>query len=327
MTNNVLKSSTLARSIYGCNEVSTQAWLNYAYSLMIIAGANGEVSPHELNWIKYDLLGLMDTSEELRNEVHNYDYKKHTLEETLPLINFNTNLDYKRVLLYDAIKMSKAGNQYTMREKEALQKASRLLNIPEYLAKTIEGLVSTELSLRSVRRSIFEFEGDLAVLHPGERELGTAIKEIFGIVGMTEQMQRDYGCALMIIAGADGLVSEGERNWFLHNFATDAKISDQTLDDIKSFQYKNASIDSYIEVFAAYKSVNLSRTLIYNAIKMAAADGHYAEEEKRAVMHAGHLLNIPPHIVHTMEYLISTESSIERMRKTLFQIKDKSVAA
>jgi len=320
----LIEGSTLSKSIYHCNKVSAETWLYYAQALLSLAYQNRTPARQEIDWLRNEWLGIIDPShnEKLASGIYNLK-PIEDINALLPHIIFPVQIDVKRVLLFDSIRMMRNNPDYHQIEKEQLTVLATVLHIPLYLAKTIDGLVSTEVSLRSVRRSIFEFDSNHAFkLNPGEKALGIAVRETFGIYGMTEEMQYDYGCALMAIAGSDGIVSEAERNWFLNTFARDAQIADHIIEKIKAFDYVGVDLYQYLEKFSTYKSVNISRTLLYNSIKMAMADGEYAHEEKTAVTQSRRLLNIPSHIVHTMEYLIGTEGSLERMRKTIFQIKD-----
>ncbi|MCS7003809.1 MAG: TerB family tellurite resistance protein [Cytophagales bacterium] len=320
----LIEGSTLSKSIYHCTHVPAETWIKYAQALLSLAHMGRTPSLQEIDWFQNEWISTIDPS-------HNQAFAEaiaqlsplSDISSLLPQIVFPTQLDVKRVLLFDNIRMIRQNPNYHKIEKENLQTISKYLQIPMYLAKTIDGIVSTEFSLRSLKRSIFEFDSNHALkLNPGEKALGFAVRETLGIFSMTEEMQYYYGCALMVIAGSDGLVSEAERNWFIKTLVRDAQFSDEVVEKIKNFNYIGVNLFQYLEKFSTYKSVNIARTLLYNAIKMAMADGDYADEEKNAVAKSGKLLNIPSHIVHTMEYLISTELSLERMRKTIFQIKD-----
>ena len=316
-----IRSSIMAKVIYGCDKVADSSWLNYAYSLLIIAGADGRVSKEEMNWLLEDFLAIIEAPPSFKELLLGFDYQKNNLEELLPEISFDMEINYKRVLLYDAIKMARADDEYAEEERNAVQKAAKLLGIPDYMAKTIEGLVSTEKSLEEIRRSIFEFEYDDDDKSKEQTRTSPMLRYVYGLERADEITQLYYGYALMIIAGADGLVSEDERNWYLNRFAKAAKTPIHLIRKIKDYDFSQGNLSEVVSHLSSDKTINFPRTLLYNAIQMARADGEYAEEEKKAVKKAAGLLSIPESITSTMDYLVDTEEKIEKMRKTLFEVK------
>jgi hypothetical protein len=53
---------------------------------------------------------------------------------------------------------------------------------------------------------------------------------------------------------------------------------------------------------------------------MSRADNHYSKEEKAAVERAAELLEVPPNITSTLDYLIDAEEKVNHMRRTLFEL-------
>jgi hypothetical protein len=47
----VLPASEFLKKNLGISEIPTEAYLNYGYALLAIAGADGEVSEAEFNWL------------------------------------------------------------------------------------------------------------------------------------------------------------------------------------------------------------------------------------------------------------------------------------
>ncbi len=313
MQHNNLHTSIIAKQTYGQDSLQEDAWLSYAYALLAIAGSDGEVSQPEFDWLLNDFLAVIGVSAEFKEKVKAFDYKKANLESVLEKIQFKSHINYRRALLYDAIRMAHADDQYSADEKQAVQKAAELLDVPIYVARTIEGLVNTERSLQYMRRSIFQVNE----ISQSE-QTNPALKALLGIPSVTDELQKDYGEALMIIAGADGVVSEGERKWYLEEFVPVAQTSEEVVEHVLSFEFRRASLRDYIEKLDQYKHINFNRTLIYNAIKMSKADGDYAREEQEAILQSGKILQVSENMISTMEYLINTEDNIEKMRKTLF---------
>lgn len=313
MHNTNLHTSIIAKQVYGESPVTQDSWLNYAYALLTIAGADGEVSQAEFEWITNEFLVIIEAPEEFKEQLKQFNYTEASLEKVLKKIKFNASINYKRALLYDAIKMANADDEYSSDEKKAVQKASELLEIPIYVARTIEGLVNTERSLQYMRRSIFQVDNSATSV-----KTNASLKALLGITAVTDDIQQEYGEALMIIAGADGIVSEGERNWYLNEFVPTAKTPPEIVEKVLSFDFRRASLKDYLEKLGTFKHINFNRTLVYNGIRMAKADGDYAKEEQEAIMQSGKPLQVPENMISTMEYLINTEENIEKMRKTLF---------
>jgi len=313
MPNSYLHTSIIARQVYGESPVAKDSWLNYAYALLTIAGADGEVAHAEFAWLTSEFLAIIEAPTEFKEKIKEFDYKNASLSKLIGKTKFNASINYKRALLYDAIKMANADDQYSTDERQAVKKASELLEIPIYVARTIEGLVNTERSLQYMRKSIFQVDDSAKSI-----ETNASLKAILGITAVTDEIQQEYGEALMIIAGADGVVSEGEKKWYLEEFVPTAQTPPDIVEKVLNFDFRRASLKDYLEKLSAYKHIDFRRTLVYNGIKMAKADGDYAKEEQDAIMQSGKLLQVSENMISTMEYLINTEENIEKMRKTLF---------
>jgi uncharacterized tellurite resistance protein B-like protein len=260
------------------------------------------------------------------NRLQQFEYKKASLETILPQISFDVRINYKRALLYDAIKMSFADHVYAEKEREAVKNSAELLGVPFYLAKTLEGLVNTEKSIEATRRSIFEL--DIAqpdhtgfIKLPGTRKTSRIIQHTFGIDQTSDDVERFYGYALMIIAGADGEVSEGEKNWYRYEFAPMAKVPAHIVEEVVNFDYQGKTLQGVISHLSDNLSMGYAKTMLYNAIKMSRADDDFPKAERDAVEEAAGLLGIPVSIANTMNYLIDAEDKVEKMRKTLFEVR------
>ena len=323
------QGSLMAKMIYGSQLQSKDAWMNYAKALLTIAGADGEVAPAEMDWLKYDFLAIVDTQSESLEELFKFDYINADLNELLSGISFDLPIKYTSALLYDAIRMSRADNVYAQLEREAVDRAAQMLDIPMYLAKTIEGLVSTDLSLDATRRSVFELgyshhrtendhfddQGELRVASPLHRK-------IFGIQKINNETEKLYGYALMVIAGADGKVSERERNWYFDYFAKVSDTPQHIVDEVSVFDPQTADLTQILNKLKLDVPINFSKTLLYHSIRMSRADKHYALEEAHAVKRAARLLKLDIEVAKTLEYMVDAEDKVAKMRRTLFGIKN-----
>ena len=316
------KISSAARDIYGCSEASEDTWVNYAYALLCIAGGDGEVSEAEINWLLEDFSELIDAHENFARAIKSFDYKNAVLSEIIGKIEFQEKINYKRALLYDAIKMSHADSLYSEDEREAVKKFAEILEIPEYMAKTIEGLVNTENSIEATRRSIFELD-DKKIPDSEDKVRKTTrfVQHTYGLQETSDEIDLNYGFALMCIAGADGEVSMEEVAWYKDFFAHFSHIKKDIVDKVVAVDFKSLQLKDILEKLPHSMSLSFSKTLIYNAIKMARADGHYPAEEKEAVARVAEILEVPPNISSTLDYLIDAEEKVNQMRRTLFELE------
>lgn len=318
--------SPVAHAIYGCDNVPEDAWLNYAYALLTIAGADGRVTQAEMKWLFNDFVDIVNGGQKFKTALHEFDYNNADLDELLDKISLDIPINYKRALVYDAIKMSRADDVFADTEKEAVEKTAAILKVPIYLARTIEGLVSTEKSLEATRKSIFEVDKlSSSVLQnvfdsDTFRETNVSVKHTYGIGKTTDEVQLYYGYALMAVTGADGRVSPEEQEWYKEVYAADEKIPPYIVDRVLSCDYTNLDLETILNHLKADISINFKRTLLYNSIKMAHADLEYANEERAAVSKTARLLNVDLNIAHTIEYMIDTENKVALMRKKLFEV-------
>ena len=324
--NKVIKATSAAKAIYGFVEVSTDSWLNYAYALLTIAGADDELAEAEMNWILDDFAGMLNVPEDFIEEIKKFDYKAANLEEIIKKISFNVQINYKRALLYDAIKMSSADNDYSEDEKNAVRRSAEFLDVPIYLAKTLEGLVNTEKSIEATRRSIFELDDfkleNLRASIEGLKPTTNFVRNTYGIGVTSDEIQLNYGYALMFIAGADNHISEKEISWYKNEIATLSKVPEYIVEKVINVDFKELNIGEIINNFPRNISSSFAKSLLYNSIKMARADDDYPQAEKNAVLQTAELLNIQENIANTMNYLIDAEEKVEKMRKTLFEIPE-----
>jgi uncharacterized tellurite resistance protein B-like protein len=146
----------LAREIYGLLTGSQEAWLNYGYALLAIAGADDEVSTPEMNWLLVDFASMIRLPEEVKQAFRSFDYRTAKLDSLLANISFDSEEDFRRVLIYDAIKMSRADGVYDHRERNAVLQTAEILDVDAGIVVALEGTIAMEESLLQVRKdSIF----------------------------------------------------------------------------------------------------------------------------------------------------------------------------
>lgn len=317
----ILLEPSIVKTIYGCEHISVDSWLNYAYALLVVAGADGEVSEGERTWLERDFARIVEAPDGFRKKIREFDWQNANLESILAKVKNDFPMNYIRALVYDSIKMSMADDDFDEDEKNTARKIAEILKIPIYIARTIEGLVNTEKSVGDIRKSIFEVDDEAFKKHPNRNFGNILFTHTFGH-NMSDDLHLHYGYALMSIAGADGEVSKKETNWYKNEFAPSAKVPRDIVDKVVHYNYKIADLKYIFSKIELDISISFSKTLLYHAIKMARADSIYAEEERTMVEKASKLLGIPYDIAQTIQYLVDTEERIEKMRKTLFSGSD-----
>jgi len=129
----------------------------------------------------------------------------------------------------------------------------------------------------------------------------------------------NYGGALMAIAGADGELAEKEFQWYVDEQALLMVDSQEYIETLRKFDWKNANIEELLNSIKYDFPVNFRRVMLYQAIKMSRADGVYQEKEKAAVARAAEILGIERSIVISIESLAEMEDASERLRHSLFE--------
>lgn len=157
----VLPASEFMKKNLGISEVPVEAYLNYGYALLAIAGADGEVSEAELNWL-INHQRIVGAPEEVIEKYKTFDYKNVDLENLLSKISVDVSTWSKsRSLLYHAIQMSRADNDYSLEEQKAVKKAAQVLKVEDDIALALNRLVDTEEAITALRKALLQTE----VLH------------------------------------------------------------------------------------------------------------------------------------------------------------------
>lgn len=139
----------------------------------------------------------------------------------------------------------------------------------------------------------------------------------YGMSMVPKKMWKDYGYALLCIAGSDGEVSDPELEWLTIDLAESLNVDEDTVADWEDFEYEEADLE---EVFLNIRSssfANFNKLLLYDAIRMCSADGDYAEEEKEKVAEAAKILQVSREAVTSIEALVEMEQATHKLRLTV----------
>jgi uncharacterized tellurite resistance protein B-like protein len=153
-----LPASEFMKKNLGISEVPVEAYLNYGYALLAIAGADGEVSEAEINWL-VNHQRLVGAPEEVIEKYKTFDYKNADLESLLSKITVDVPTWSKsRSLLYHAIQMASADEDYSTEERKAVKKAAKLLKVEDDIALALNRLVETEEAVTALRKALLQTE-------------------------------------------------------------------------------------------------------------------------------------------------------------------------
>ncbi|NET61869.1 MAG: hypothetical protein F6K47_38855 [Symploca sp. SIO2E6] len=154
-----LQPSQYAKHRYNIEQpIDFDVAVNYGAALMAIAGADGELVEKEFQWYIDEQELLMEDSKEYIDTLRKFDWKNAKLDELLGGISYNFPLNFKRSMLYQAIKMSGADGSYHDKEKAAVAKAAELLGIERSVVVSLESLAELEQATEKLRLSLFETE-------------------------------------------------------------------------------------------------------------------------------------------------------------------------
>ncbi len=150
------------------------------------------------------------------------------------------------------------------------------------------------------------------------KDLINIAPSFYGISMVPKEYWELYGKALLTIAGADGEVSEPEMDWLTKDMAEEVGVSEEVIAAWEDFDYENGDLEEIFYAFNIRKTVNFSKLVIYDAIRMSSADDDYSDDERENVSHAAHILRVPKEAVMAIEALVDIEKAAEKLRVTLF---------
>ena len=124
--------------------------------LMAISGADGELNEKEFQWYIDEQKALWENAAEYIEELRGVDWKNANIEQLLANERYDFPLNFRRGMVYQAIKMSRADGQYHEKEKATVNRAAELLGIDQHTVAGLESLADIEDGADKLRRSILE---------------------------------------------------------------------------------------------------------------------------------------------------------------------------
>jgi len=134
--------------------VSMEVAKNYCGALLTIAGADGELADEELAWF-LDEQVMIGAPDEVIQAIKAFDWQNANLEELVNSLHYDFDLNARRIMLYQAIKMSSADGEYHPKEREAVWKAAEMLKVEPEAVRSLEILAEMEDSVDRMRFNLF----------------------------------------------------------------------------------------------------------------------------------------------------------------------------
>ncbi len=150
----VSEYSKLSPTFYGITMVPEESWKEYGYALLKIAGSDGLVSDPEMEWLTVDLAEQVHVDDEIVKAWLSFDHQKSDLIKIFNSFNKKSITSFDKVLIYDAIRMSSADDEYALEERQQVAEASKLLGIRTDELVAIESLVELERVTNKLRQNL-----------------------------------------------------------------------------------------------------------------------------------------------------------------------------
>lgn len=139
----------------------------------------------------------------------------------------------------------------------------------------------------------------------------------YGISLVPKEIWREYGYALLCIAGSDGEVSAPELEWLTVDLAEFLNVDKDIVADWEKFDFENADLEEIFFSMRHMSFANFNKLILYDAIRMSYADGDYAVEEKQQVGEAGKILQVSNEALISIEALVDLEQASHKLRLTV----------
>ncbi|MBD0672062.1 hypothetical protein BU198_15440 [Streptomyces sp. CBMA156] len=145
-------------------------------------------------------------------------------------------------------------------------------------------------------------------------------RHLYGLSATTREAFLNYGKALMVIAGADGEVSEPELDWLIDHQRRMGAPED-VIELYREFDFRGADLNDLLPAIRTdVETWQAAPHLVYHAILMCGADGVYAAEERAQVLRAARLMGVSDDVVLSLHALVDMEQAVHDLRAALFHV-------
>lgn len=144
-----------------------------------------------------------------------------------------------------------------------------------------------------------------------ELQTSPALRDTYGVSGMPGPLFVAVARGLKVLLAADGTIHPAELNCYLETCrrygADDAML--------RGLQEFDPHETSFGECFAGVDPMLIpSRALLYDVIRIAKADGDFAQGERSAVVTAARVLGVGDEWVEKISALVDAETALAALR-------------
>ena len=139
----------------------------------------------------------------------------------------------------------------------------------------------------------------------------------YGISLVPKNLWIEYGYILINISGSDGEASNEELEWLTVSCANAVGVANDIVKKWEQYDFEENNLEELFVTLNSASFGNFNKLLIYDAIRMASADGDYADDEKAQVYYAAKIMKVSPEAVTAIEALIELEQAAEKLRLTI----------
>lgn len=136
----------------------------------------------------------------------------------------------------------------------------------------------------------------------------------YGMSLIPEKYWKDYGFALLVIAGSDGEVSDPELEWLTISLGQSLKVDEATIAAWEEYDFEEDELESVFQRINSVSVASFNKLLIYDAIRMSYADDDYADDERARVGEAAAMLGLNKDVVMAIEVLVEQERATDKLR-------------
>lgn len=149
----------LTQAAFNLASTTVDAWIAYNQALLTIAGADGEVSEPEMAWL-IDTNRRHGAPQVVLDAIAAFDWQTADFSDLIGRITAEGDVDPKRLVLYGAIKMARADEDYAVDERVAVERAKRLLEVPHDVLHELHMLILEEEHLAKRRYALLGTQGN-----------------------------------------------------------------------------------------------------------------------------------------------------------------------
>lgn len=303
------KPTSVVGEILGTRKITTTYtdMLNIGKILLIIAGSDGQISDEEMNYYFGFTRGL-NAPDSIVDDLKKFDWKTGRIEDCLSRVSLMSTSERRR-LLYMGIKVASADGDYDAVEQRTINDVGKHFRIDPDHIKAIENMVMIETALAHTRYRLFD--GEITEKPDTEEPVYEATSQNRELLGERYLIHRDLlniGKIILIIAGADGVMSKDEFDYFL-GFGKGMGADTGIMREWTQFDWRNSDLSEHIAKLSHYNEPRRFR-ILYSAIKVAWSDDVYAYEERKAGERAGHILEVQPPMIKAIETQIFVERAM-----------------